>query len=117
LVVEPVRRREHEDRYAASGFDDAFGDLVAGGPGDVAIEDGDGVVVDTQQAKSGVTVTSDVGGDRFQAQAGADGFCQVAVVLDDQHPHAPDATSRGHIADVSKISYVLATPGRFDLGA
>ena len=31
LVVETVGRGEHEDRHAAAGGDDAFGDLVAGG--------------------------------------------------------------------------------------
>ena len=67
LVVEPVGRGEHEDGHAAAGGDDAFGDLVAGGPGDVAVEDGDVVGVDAQQFQSGVTVTGDVGGDRFQA--------------------------------------------------
>src|SRR4051794_26943972 len=36
LVVEAVGGREHEDRYAAAGSDDAFGDLVTGGPGDVS---------------------------------------------------------------------------------
>ena len=38
-----------------------------GGPGDVAVEDGDVVGVDAQQLQSGVAVTGDVGGDRFQA--------------------------------------------------
>jgi hypothetical protein len=45
LVVEPVGGGEHEDRHAAAGGDDAFGDLVAGGSGDVAVEDGDVVGV------------------------------------------------------------------------
>ena len=44
-----------------------LGDLVAGGAGDVAVEDGDVVGVDAQQFQSGVTVTGDVGGDRLQA--------------------------------------------------
>jgi hypothetical protein len=30
LVVEPVGSGEHDDRHAAAGGDDAFGDLVAG---------------------------------------------------------------------------------------
>ena len=47
--------------------DDAFGDLVAGGPGNVAVEDGDVVGVDAQQLQSGVAVTCDVRRDRFQA--------------------------------------------------
>ena len=64
-----------------------LGDLVAGGPGDVAVEDGDVVGVDAQQLQSGVTVTGDVGGDRFQAEAIADGFRHVGLVLDDQHTH------------------------------
>ena len=67
LVVEPVGGGEHEDRHAAAGGDDALGDLVAGGPGDVAVEDGDVVGVDAQQLQSGVAVTGDVGRDRFQA--------------------------------------------------
>jgi len=41
LVVEPVGSGEHEDRHAAARGDDAFGDLVTGGPGDVTVEDGD----------------------------------------------------------------------------
>ena len=48
LVIEPIGSGEHEDRHAAAGGDDAFGDLVAGGPGDVAVEDGDVVGVDAQ---------------------------------------------------------------------
>src|SRR5262249_46982872 len=73
LVVEPVGGCEHEDRHAASRGDDAFGDLVAGGPGNVAVEDGDVVGVDAQQFQTGVAVTGDVGGDRFQPQPIADG--------------------------------------------
>src|SRR5207244_11968301 len=46
LVVETVGSGEHEDRHAAAGGDDASGDLVAGGPGDVSVEDGDVVGVD-----------------------------------------------------------------------
>jgi hypothetical protein len=67
LVVETVGGREHEDRHAAAGGDDAFGDLVTGGPGDVSVEDGDVVGVDAQQLQSGVAVGGDVGRDRFQA--------------------------------------------------
>ena len=67
LVVETVGSGEHEDRHAAAGGDDAFGDLVAGGAGDVSVEDGDVVGVEAQQLQSGVAVTGDVGGDRFQA--------------------------------------------------
>src|SRR5439155_18962433 len=33
LVVKPVRGSEHQDRHAAAGSDNAFGDLVTGGPG------------------------------------------------------------------------------------
>ena len=89
LVVEPVGGGEHEDRHAAAGGDDAFGDLVTGGPGDVAVEDGDVVGVDAQQLQGGVAVAGDVRRDRFQAQAVADGFRHVGLVLDDQHAHAP----------------------------
>ena len=67
LVVETVGGGEHEDRHAAAGGDDASGDLVTGGPGDVAVEDGDVVGVDAQQLQRGVAVTGDVGRDRFQA--------------------------------------------------
>src|SRR5205823_5854815 len=67
LVIEPVGSGEHEDRHAAAGGDDAFGDLVAGGPGDVAVEDGDVVSVDAQQLQSPTTVMGDVCRDRFQA--------------------------------------------------
>ena len=67
LVVEPVGGGEHEDRHAAAGGDDAFGDLVTGGSGDVSVEDGDVVGVDAQQLQSGVAVTGDVCRDRFQA--------------------------------------------------
>ncbi len=47
--------------------DDTFGDLVAGRPGDVAVEDGDVVGVDAQQLQRGVAVTGDVCRDRFEA--------------------------------------------------
>ena len=94
LVVEAVGSGQDEDRHAAAGGDDASRDLVAGGPGDVPVEDGDVVGVDAQQLQSGVAVTGDVGRDRFQAQAIADGFCHVGLVLDDQHTHALNAPSR-----------------------
>ena len=71
-----------------------FGDLVAGGPGDVAVEDGDVVGVDAQQLQSGVAVTGDVGRDRLQTQPVADGLCQKGFVLDDQYTHAADPTIR-----------------------
>src|SRR3954453_14801823 len=67
LVVEAVGGGEHEDRHAAAGVDDAFGDLVSGGAGDVPVEDGDVVGVDAQQFQCGVAVACDVGGDGFQA--------------------------------------------------
>ena len=66
-----------------------LGDLVAGGPGNVPVEDGDVVGVGAQQLQSGATVTGDVRRDRFQAQAVADCFGHVGLVLDDQHPHPP----------------------------
>src|SRR5439155_23099675 len=108
-VVETVGGGEHEDRRAAAGGDDAFGDLVTGGPGDVSVEDGDVVVVDAQQLQSGVAVTCDVCRDRLQAQAIADGFCHVGLILDEQHTHAP-MLEPPRIAGVSKTAYVLATP-------
>ena len=67
LVVEPVGSSKHQDRHAATGGDDAFGDVVAGGPGNVAVEDRHVVGVDAQKLQRGVAVTCDVGGDRFQA--------------------------------------------------
>ncbi len=65
------------------------GDLVAGGPGDVPVEDGDVVGVDAQQLQSGVAVACDVRRDRLQAQAVADRVRHVGLVLDEQHAHAP----------------------------
>ena len=88
LVVEPVGGGEHEDRHAAAGGDDALGDLVAGGPGDVAVEDGDVVGVDAQQLQRGVAVTGDVCRDRLQAQAVADRVRHQGLVLNEQHAHA-----------------------------
>ncbi len=67
LVVQPIGGGEHEDRHAATGADDAFGDLVAGWPGDVPVEDGDVVSVDVQQLQRSVAVTGNVGSDRRQA--------------------------------------------------
>ena len=59
------------------------------GPGNVPVEDGDVVGVDAQQLQRGVAVAGDVRRDRLQAQAVADGFRHVGLVLDDQHAHAP----------------------------
>ena len=83
LVVESVGGGEHQDRHAAARRDDALGDLVAGRPGDVAIEDGDVVGVDAQQLQRGVAVTGDVSGDRLQAQAVANRCGHQGLVLDD----------------------------------
>jgi uncharacterized protein YcbK (DUF882 family) len=68
------------------------GDLVAGGPGDVAVQDGDVVGVDAQHLQSGVAVARDVGRDRFKAQAITDGLRHVGLVLDDQHANASRLT-------------------------
>src|SRR3954454_19655353 len=38
LVVETVGSGQYEDRHAAAGGDDAFGDLIAGRSGDVSVE-------------------------------------------------------------------------------
>ena len=94
LVVKPVRSGKHQDRHAAPGSDDAPGDLITGRPGNVAVEDGDVVGVDAQQLQRRVAVTGDVGRDRLQAQPVADGLRHVGLILDDQHTHALDATSR-----------------------
>jgi len=66
LVVETAGSGEHEDRHAAFGVDDPFGDLVTGGSGDVSVEDGDVVGVEAKQFQSGVAVSCDVGRDRLQ---------------------------------------------------
>jgi hypothetical protein len=79
---------------SAAGGDDASGDLVAGGARDIAVEDGDVVGVDAEQSQGGLAVGGDVGGDRFQTEAIADGSCQIGLVLDDQHAHALDAPRR-----------------------
>src|SRR5256885_15565817 len=60
LVVETVGSGEHEDRHAAAGGDDAFGDLVTGKSGNVSVENGDVVGVDAQQLQSAVPVNCDV---------------------------------------------------------
>jgi hypothetical protein len=73
---------------AAAGGDDAFGDLVTGRAGNVSVEDGDVVGVDAQQLQSGGAVTCDVCRDRLQAQAIADRFRHVGLVLNEQHAHA-----------------------------
>src|SRR5207247_9024383 len=46
---------------------------------------------------------------RFQAEAVADGFSHVGLVLDDQHAHARMLV-RARIVGVSKNRYALATP-------
>jgi len=81
LVAEPAGGGEHEDRQAAAGGGDAFGDPVTGGPGDVAVEDGDVVAVDAQQSKSGVAVTGDVCRDRGPAQPIAVGLAAVTTAI------------------------------------
>jgi hypothetical protein len=113
LVVEPVGGGEHQDRHAAAGGDDALGDLVAGRPGDVSIENGDVVGVDAQQLQRAAAVTGDVGRGGFQAQPIPDGFGHIRLVLDDQHTHAPIVKAT-HIAGVSKAAYMLATPRCLD---
>ena len=87
------------------------GDLVAGGPGDVAVEDGDVVGVDGQQLQRGVAVARDVRRDRFQAQTVADGVRHVGLVLNEQHTHAP-MLGPAHIVGISKTTYAPATPRR-----
>jgi hypothetical protein len=67
LVVEAVGCGEHEDRHAAARGDDVSGDLVAGRPRDVPVEDGGVVGIETQQLQGGLAVTCDVCSDRFQA--------------------------------------------------
>ena len=67
------------------------GDLVAGGAGDVAVEDREVVGVDAEQFQGGVAVAGDVGGDRLQPETVTDGFGQVGLVLHDQHAHHLEA--------------------------
>jgi hypothetical protein len=55
--------------------------------GALAVMDAEVVGVDAEQFQNGVTVTGDIGRDRFQAQAIADGFGQVGLVIDDQDTH------------------------------
>ena len=50
------------------------------------------------RCQSGVAVTGDVGGDRFQAEAVADGFGHVGLVLDDQHTHTAAMVRAGTIS-------------------
>ena len=78
------------------------------GPGDVPVEDGDVVGVDAQQLERGVAVAGDVGRDRLQAQAVADGLRHVGLVLDDQHTHAP-MLEPARFVGISKTGYVPAT--------
>src|SRR5205085_1587364 len=63
-----------------------------------------------QQLQSGLTVARDVRGDRFQAQAVADGFRHERLVLDDQHAHTW-MLEPPHIAGISKNRYPPATGG------
>ncbi len=107
LVVEPVGGSEHEDRHAGAGRDDAFGYLVAGRAGDVAVEDGDVVGVDAHHVQSSLAVAGDVGGDRFQPQAVANGLCHERLVLDDQYAHFSDAREPPHIVGISKTANAL----------
>ncbi len=64
------------------------------GSGNISIEHGDVVCVDAQQLHSSVAVTGDIRRDRCQAQAIADGFCQIGLVLNDQHTHTLYVLSR-----------------------
>jgi hypothetical protein len=116
LVVETVGSGEHEDRHAVAGGDYALGNLVAGRSRNVSVEDGDVVGVEAQELEGAVAVTRDVGCDRFQAQAIADGFCHIGLVLNDQHPHALDARcyELAHIVGIPKTTYVLTTPSCLD---
>ena len=116
LVVETIGGREHEDRDAAARGDDPPGDLVAGGPGDVAVEHGDVVGVDAQQLERGVAVAGDVGGDRLEPQPVADGLGEVELVLDDQHHAWLRSYAPGHIGSIWKSAYGRATRRLLDWG-
>ena len=91
LVVEAVRRREHQDARAGRLGGEVPGDLVAVRARDVAVEHDHVVGVDRELLQRGVAVAGDVGGDRLETQPIADRLGEVELVLDDQHAHAPPA--------------------------
>ena len=78
-----------------------FGDLVTGGAGNIAVENGDVIGIDARACPEPSTISGDVGGDRFEAQAISDGFRHERLVLDDQHTHIDSmlraGTYRQHI--------------------
>ena len=101
LVVETVGSGEHEDRHAAAGGDDAFGDLVTGRSGNVSVEDGDVVGVEAQQLQSGVAVTRDVCRDR--SGVGHRGWLLPYRARPQRSTHAcSDANELAHIAGIEK---------------
>jgi hypothetical protein len=108
LVVDPVGGGEHEDRDAAAGRDDAPGDLVAGGSGNVAVEHREVVRVHAEQLERRITVTGDVRGDRLQPQTVTDGLGQVRFVLHDQYPHA-GSLGPGAVTPAYALSHTPAT--------
>ena len=113
LVVETVGGSEHEDRHAAAGGDDAFGDLVAGESGNVSVEDGDvaGLTLSGSRAVSPSPAMSAAMASRRRPSRMS--FCHIGLVLDDQHTHAP-MLKTAPIVGVSKTAYMLATPRRLD---
>jgi hypothetical protein len=105
-----VRYRQHEDRGAAPGRDDPACDLVAGRPGDVAVEDGEVVGVGAEQLERGGAVAGDVGRDGLQPETVADGLRQERLVLHDQHPHLAKPKERGiSPAYASRYRYILGS--------
>jgi hypothetical protein len=109
LVVETVGGDEHEDRHAAAGGDDAFGDLVTGGPGNVSVQDCDVVDVDAQQLQSCLAVACGVCRDRFRRRPS-----RIASAIRGSSSTINTRTLRcyepAHIVGISKTAYVLATP-------
>ncbi len=112
LVVEPVRGGEHQDRHSAARCDDAFGDLVARGSGDVTVEDGEEAVtrygsakraarwVATAQASSHVSGKAvDIGSSDARAwlseHGAAYGLCQIYKNESWHYELRPEATVRG----------------------
>src|SRR5262249_5499351 len=100
----------------AAGRDDAFGDLVAGGPGNVSVENGDVVRVHAQQLQRSVAVTGDVCRNRFQAQAVANRFRHITLVLDDQDTHAREDRSWGMSSAYPKPETCWQPPSALNRG-
>jgi hypothetical protein len=67
FVVETVGGGKHKNWHTATGGDNAFGNLVAGGTGNIAVKNRYIVGVDAQEFQSSITITGNIGGDCRQA--------------------------------------------------